>query len=98
MSRSKGPLNISAHPGETIHLSGEVSDPDGDAVTVRWWQYRVGSYPGEVVFDTPTSAATKLRVPTDAAPGQTIHLILEATDHGMPALTRYQRVVVTVAP
>ena len=32
----------------------------------------------------------------DAAPGQTIHLILEATDNGTPALTRYQRLVVTV--
>jgi hypothetical protein len=51
-----------------------------------------------VAFDTPTSAATKLRIPADAAPGQTIHLILEATDRGTPALTRYQRIVVTVAP
>jgi hypothetical protein len=94
--RIKGPLNVSAHSGETIQLSGEVSDPDGHAVAVKWWQYRVGSYPGEVVCDTPTALATNLRIPADATPGQTIHLILEATDGGTPALTRYQRVVVTV--
>jgi hypothetical protein len=35
-------------------------------------------------------------VPADAKPGQTIHLILEATDSGTPALTRYQRVVLTI--
>jgi hypothetical protein len=35
-------------------------------------------------------------VPADAQPGQTIHVILEGSDCGAPALTRYQRVVVTV--
>jgi hypothetical protein len=36
------------------------------------------------------------RVPDDAKPGQTINVILEATDSGTPPLTRYQRVVVTI--
>jgi hypothetical protein len=35
-------------------------------------------------------------VPADAAPGQTMHLILEATDNGSLQLSRYQRVIVTV--
>jgi hypothetical protein len=39
-----------------------------------------------------------MQVPADATPGQTIQLVLEATDDGRPALTRYQRVVVTVGP
>jgi hypothetical protein len=39
---------------------------------------------------------TTLQVPTDAAAGQTIHLVLEATDKGTPPLTHYQRVVVSV--
>ena len=95
--RIKGPLNVSAQPGETIRLEGEVSDPDGDAVVVKWWQYRVGSYPGEVAVATPTAVATNILIPADAAPGQTIHLILEATDNGKQALTRYQRIIVTVA-
>ena len=92
----KGRLSVTARPGETIRLDGEVSDPDGDAVAVKWWQYRVGSYPGEVAVANPSSAATDFHVPADAAPGQTIHLILEATDNGSPALTRYRRVIVTV--
>ncbi len=96
-ARIKGPLDVTARPGETIRLEGKVSDPDGDAIAVKWWQYRVGSYPGTVVFDNPTARATKLRIPADAAPGQTVHLILEASDSGTPPLTRYRRVVVTVA-
>ena len=32
----------------------------------------------------------------DAKAGKTIHVIAEATDNGTPALTRYERFVVTV--
>ena len=95
----EGPLNRSARPGETIRLTASVDDPDGDAVAVTWWQYEeAGTYPGRVEVSDSTVLATSLRVPADAAPGSTIHLILEATDDGTPALTRYQRVIVTVMP
>jgi hypothetical protein len=93
----KGPLNISAHAGSMISLQGEVSDPDHDTVTVNWWQYNdAGTYPGDITFSAPTALKTTFRVPDDAKPGQTIHIILEATDNGTPRLTRYLRVVVTV--
>lgn len=36
------------------------------------------------------------RVPSDAKFGNTIHIILEVKDDGKPALTRYQRVILTV--
>jgi hypothetical protein len=38
----------------------------------------------------------QLKVPTDAADGQTIHLICEAQDLGTPSLTSYLRVVLKV--
>ena len=89
--------SIVALPGQTLRLSGSVSDPDKDAVAVRWWQWKeVGTYTGEVAIATPTKLSTLVRVPDDATEGQTIHVILEATDDGEPALTRYQRVVVTI--
>jgi hypothetical protein len=93
----RGNARISARPGETVRLQGVTSDPDKNAVTVKWWQWKdVDTYPGQITFSHPTSLATSLQIPTDATAGQTIHLILEATDNGTPALTRYQRVVVTV--
>ena len=93
----RGSTRISARPGETIRLEGAASDPDGDAVSVRWWRWNaVDSYPGEITITTPTSLATTVRIPPDAVAGQTVHLIVEATDDGAPALTRYQRVVVTI--
>jgi hypothetical protein len=93
----KGPLAISVGPGSKVQLQGEVSDPDHNAVSVTWWQYNdAGTYPGDITFSDPAALTTTLRVPDDAKPGQTINIILEATDSGTPPLTRYQRIVVTV--
>lgn len=93
----RGKSRISARPGETVRLQGVTSDPDGNKVTVKWWQWEnVDTYPGQVTFSNPTSPVTSFQVPADVTAGQTIHLILEATDDGTPALSRYQRVVVTV--
>jgi hypothetical protein len=94
----RGSSRISARPGATVRLQGVVSDPDENAVTVRWWQWRdVGTYPGRVTVTNPGALATTVEVPADARAGQTVHLILEATDNGAPPLTRYQRVVITAS-
>jgi hypothetical protein len=93
----RGSSRISARPGERVHLAGEVSDPDGNAVLVRWWRWKdVDTYSGDVTLSNPDSLLTQLRVPDDANPGDTIQLVLEATDNGVPRLTRYQRVTITV--
>jgi hypothetical protein len=94
-----GARDIDARPGATVRLRGVVSDPDGNRVTVKWWQYNdAGTYPGDVTIADASATETTFRVPDDATAGQTIHLILEVTDDGAPSLTRYQRVVVTVRP
>lgn len=94
----RGNSHFSARAGEAIRLEGDVSDPDGNRVAVKWWQWKeVDTYPGEVVLSDPTALVTSVRVPTDAKPGQTIRLVLEATDDGAPPVTRYQRIVLMVA-
>ena len=92
----EGPLDALASPGETIRLNGKVSDPDGNKVSTKWWQFQVGTYANPITILNPTSLQTKLTIPKDAVAGQTIHVVLEATDNGSPSLTRYQRVVITV--
>ncbi|GAB3709058.1 DUF1593 domain-containing protein [Spirosoma flavus] len=94
--RVEGPLTVMASAGDKIRLNGAVSDPDKNAVSINWWQFQVGSYPGQVVISNPTSAQAEVQIPKDAVGGQTIHLILEATDNGTPALTKYQRMIITV--
>ena len=92
----EGPLNIMASAGEKIRLNGAVSDPDGNTVSTKWWQFRVGTYPKKIDIATPDAKQIALEIPKDAISGQTIHVIFEATDNGSPSLTRYQRVIVTV--
>jgi hypothetical protein len=80
-----------------VHLQGEVSDPDGNAVKCTWSQDNdAGTYPGKITISDPSSLAIAIEIPAGAKAGQSIHLILEATDNGVPALTSYQRVVITV--
>jgi hypothetical protein len=91
-------LDLTARPGETVELTSDVDDPDGDDVAVSWWNYReAGTYPSAVPLSAASGGSTSLTVPADAEPGQTIHVIVQGKDDGAPALTSYQRVVVTVA-
>ena len=89
--------NLSAAPGQTVKLSASAADPDKNEVTYKWWEYfEADSYAGKVSVKDASSAKTSFTVPADAKKGDTIHVICEVTDRGMPALTRYRRVIITV--
>jgi hypothetical protein len=95
--RIKGTSEVSVRPGSTVRLEEEVSDPDHNAVKATWWQDNAAStYAGDVRFSDQAALSTTFRVPNDAQPGHTIHVILEATDNGKPPLTRYQRLIVRI--
>ena len=96
MVNIEGPLDVFASAGETIRLNGSMSDPDKNNLRIRWWQFPAGTYPGRVTMTSATSAQCRVTIPKDAIAGQTIHIILEVTDDGTPALTRYRRAVITV--
>lgn len=89
-------LFVEAPAGKPLRLTAAgTADPDGDRLSYRWYQYpEAGTYAGKVTVADPTSPQATLDVPADAA-GRTIHVILEVTDGGEPALTRCRRVVVT---
>lgn len=92
----EGPLSILASPGQAIRLHAAVSDPDGDQLSVKWWQFSVGTYAGKVTISEAGNTRTQIMVPKDAVPGQTIHIVIEANDNASPPLTYYQRVIITV--
>ncbi|MGW3955726.1 nucleoside hydrolase-like domain-containing protein [Streptomyces sp. NPDC004752] len=90
--------DLTAGPGAEITLRGSATDPDGDRVSYKWWQYTdADTYPGKVALTGTDTRNVSFTVPADAAPGSTIHIILEAKDNGTPALKHYQRLVVTVS-
>jgi len=93
----RGPQTLAVRAGQKVALRASVHDPDGNSVTLKWWQYQEeGTYPGSVTIDSPTSEGTTLTIPADAQKGQTISVILEATDDGTFPLTRYARVILRV--
>ena len=92
--------DLRARAGETVKLVAQgTTDPDGDELSYRWWQYRdAGTFAGSLEVRDSAKAAASFTVPAAAPKGETIHMICEVTDSGTPRLTRYQRVVVTVVP
>jgi hypothetical protein len=90
-----GPLSIMASKGERIRLNAVVSDPDGDAVSIKWWQFRQ-SRNDKLIISSPDSLQTLVTIPGDAVAGDFFHLILEVSDNGSPHLTSYQRIIITV--
>ncbi|MER7692812.1 nucleoside hydrolase-like domain-containing protein [Streptomyces sp. NPDC097610] len=90
--------DLTAKPGSKITLRGSADDPDGDRVSYKWWQYTdADTYGGQVALNETDRPTVSFTVPADAAPGSTIHIILEVKDNGTPALKHYQRVVITVS-
>ncbi|MCJ8164065.1 DUF1593 domain-containing protein [Pontibacter sp. E15-1] len=93
------PQDLVVKPGQKITLRGTATDPDGDALRYRWWQYEeVDTYTGKVAIKHQDRQKASFTVPKDARKGETIHLILEVKDSGTPSLTRYRRVIATVIP
>jgi hypothetical protein len=93
--------NLSVKSGQQFHLNADgTTDPDGDSMSYWWFQYpEAGTYKGNVSFKPYSANLYDLPVtaPVVDSP-KTIHFILKVTDKGMPPLTRYKRVIVTVVP
>ncbi len=100
------PFRLSACPGEAMPLSAEGSiDPDGNAIAYRWWWYREAgnSITQQVTLSQATGPRTTATIPVwtqpsmlELEPSFSFHVILEATDAGTPALTRYRRIIINV--
>ncbi len=100
------PVAVLDHPDHITVKSGEVfgldasasTDPDGDNLSYLWFNYpEAGSY-RKLVATSAENAHGVYVVAPEVQKKETIHFILKVTDKGMPALSRYKRVIVTVLP
>jgi hypothetical protein len=88
-------MNVSAKAGEKLTLHVSAKDPDGNEVKLNVWPYpEAGSGKSEVSLN---DGRITVKVPIDAKKGDTYHVVVEGTDTGSPALTRYRRIVITIA-
>ncbi len=85
--------------GEKVILSAEgSSDPDNDQLAYNWFFYREpGTYVGNIELENSDEMKTSFLAPAVNKP-ETIHIILEVKDNGIPMLTRYKRLIISVIP
>jgi hypothetical protein len=94
---SKAVLEITVKRGSTLTLSSAGSkDPDGNNLERTWFVYpEAGSYRGAVQLSSQSGETTSLVAPQVGKP-ETIHVILQLRDDGVPALYSYRRAVVKI--
>ncbi len=89
--------DLVALEGAAVELSAAgSSDPDGHALSYRWFIYpEAGTFQGDARLTSTNGLQTRLEIPAGAKPG-TVHVILEVTDNGSPSLYSYRRAIVAV--
>jgi hypothetical protein len=95
--KGMGIVELTARPGDAVKLTAAgSSDPDGDRLSFHWFVYsEAGTYGRDLPLSSATAETTSLTIPADAG-GKKVHVVLEVTDNGEPALTRYRRAVIQV--
>ena len=100
------PIAKLSHSNELIVYSGDIislnadgsSDPDGDELNYHWIYYReVGTLNPSPEFEVNNQQKISFET-QEVQSEKTAHFILEVTDNGTPALSRYQRVIVNILP
>jgi Protein of unknown function (DUF1593) len=87
-------INLKA--GQNVKLTALATDPDGNKVDIKFWQYAEVGTSKEKVEITAKGNIGQIQIPQNAKSGDTFHIIVEGKDDGVPSLTRYGRVVFRV--
>jgi hypothetical protein len=83
--------------GQKITLTAASTDPDKNKVALTFWQYaEVSTFKEKLIISPINDTNASIEIPKSAKTGDTIHIIIEGKDDGMPSLTRYRRVVLSV--
>lgn len=95
-------LDFTATPGQTVSLSGNAKDPDGDNLIVKWWvpafssTYQEGQAEGLTV-SSESGWNTEFTIPADAKTGDKFVVNLEVRDNAIRPMTRFAQYVITVS-
>ncbi len=91
---------ITVKSGEGFGLDASSSyDPDGDNISFLWFNYpEAGSYKELIDVGGAENAHGAFIIAPVVEKKETAHFILKVTDKGEPRLSRYKRLIVTIAP
>lgn len=88
-------LKINAKPGEIIELDASDSyDPDDNILHFNWFHYNEADDSGGTIqINDSKSSEIEFTLP-EPSNGE-IHIVLELSDNGSPALTSYKRIIIS---
>ena len=91
--------NIEVKSSQPIVLDASAStDPDNNKISFEWIYYReAGTFPSQIKINDKNNSKITVTAPKVSKP-ETLQFVVSVTDDGEPALTRYQRVIVTIKP
>jgi hypothetical protein len=94
------PEAITVRTGDTFQLDARgSSDPDGDSLSFFWFEYHeAGDCPLLLKFNGAENLARVSLTAPKVEQAATTHVILRVRYKGSPPLSRYKRVIVTIAP
>jgi hypothetical protein len=93
VAKVNGTLKREVKAGETVRLAATATDPDGNRLTAKWWQYAEADSAKATVTIANSESLDQASFIAPHEPGKQVHIILEVTDNGTPPLTHYQRVI-----
>jgi Cellulose-binding Sde182, nucleoside hydrolase-like domain/Cellulose-binding protein Sde0182, C-terminal domain len=96
VAKVEGRLLRDVKPGETVKLAATATDPDGNKLTFKWWQYGDADSAAATVTIANSESLDKASFVVPNEPGKQVHIILEVTDDGTPALVGYQRIICNI--
>lgn len=93
---SKNVIHIKGDPGQKVKLSAAKSyDPDNNDLSFLWFVYKeAGHFTGDFVLTRNTGSQIEFDVPL-LKKGETLHIICQVRDNGVPALYSYKRIVIS---
>jgi len=97
--KSKSVVQVQGVSGQKVILSAEgSSDPDGNELSFSWYQYReAGTLAATVDLIDADTTRCHLVAPV-VQRSETVHVILEVRDNGLPNLVSYRRAILTIRP
>ena len=93
----RGGVDRTARPGDTVRIGYAAKAGFGEDIAVSARIYEEAStVAGAPVPENDDEAGFLVRIPADAWPGQSLHVILQARNAKGHRLTHYQQVIVTI--
>lgn len=96
VARIEGSRVRTVKAGEIVKLRASATDPDGDKLACKWWQYADADSANGKVDIANSDSLNNASFVAPNEPGKQVHLILEVTDNGSPPLVGYQRIICTL--